>query len=465
MNKPLWNSKQLAAATAGKLENQSEWSVEKIVIDSRLVSAESLFVALKGERVDAHQFIPEILEKNSAALGENFPSSLHKNAKILRVENSFKALEEIGIYRRNQCGARIVGVTGSVGKTSTKRILSHLLSFQGATYATKGNFNNHIGVPLTLANMPENIDYAVIEMGMNHAGEIRSLTNQARPHVAIITAVAAAHLEFFDSIEGIADAKSEIMEGVSAGGFIVLDLDSPYYERLAKKAVSLGLNIISFGQNSQAKICLLSWNADGLSGFGEIKIADKTYKYKIGLPGIHQTKNACAAIAACVALGIEPEKVISALETLTPEEGRGVFREFKLSDSRKIFVIDDSYNANPASMEAGLRLLAEFNHPEVKRKIAVLGDMKELGDDSLALHKNLANVIAKFSAIDLVHTVGHHMLALNHAIEEKKRGHHAEDSLSLIPALKTSIQDKDLLLLKGSHSMHMELIIKNWTDS
>ncbi len=455
----LWTSDEVALAVKGRTETR--WSAAGISIDSRSVAFGDLFVALKGPNFDGHGFVADALAKGAAAaIVDYIPEGLPPGANLLLVRDTFQALNDLGAAARQRCGARVVGVTGSVGKTSTKEMLRQILAAQAPTHASLGNLNNHWGVPLTLARMPVDSHYAVIEMGMNHADEIRPLSKLARPHVAVITTVEAVHLEFFDSVAGIADAKAEIVEGLEPGGIAVLNRDNPYYERLAAAAAKHGADVVSFGEHGEAQSRLIKYAAHPNCSCVAAEVLGQAITYKIGVPGRHWVLNSLAVLAAAQVLGADLAQAGLALASITAPKGRG---ERHLRDWRdgQIEIIDDSYNASPASMRAAFTVLAMAKPSSSRgRRIAVLGDMLELGPEAPAAHSGLAEALQQ-SSIDLVFTAGPMMQGLHEALPVKLRGVHAANSEALIDGLRGAIRAGDVLLVKGSLGSRMGRVVEN----
>lgn len=423
MKETIWDSE--SAEKALKRKFASSWEATGVSIDTRTLEKGDLFVALQGEKTDGAKFIPEALAKGAVAVIEGLPE-----------------LEKLAAFRRAESGARAAAVTGSVGKTSVKEMLAAALAAKGRVHASSGNYNNHIGLPLSLARMPMQAEYGVFELGMNHKGEIEALSLLARPHVSVITTIEAVHLEFFASVEEIALAKAEIFTGQQPGAFAVLPADSPYFALLAGKAKERGLKITSFGTSAAADFRLLSYE-NGLvkANFGE---------YEFHMPGRHMAVNSLAAIAAASALGEAPEKSSAALSALSPQKGRG---ERILKNG--VLIIDDCYNASPASVKAALLALSDWKG----KKIAVLGDMLELGGTAPAIHAALAEDIKK-SGVDSVFTVGNLMENLYKSLPETLAAGHFKNSGEAAKSLSERLKKGDAVLIKGSNGMKMAQIVE-----
>jgi UDP-N-acetylmuramoyl-tripeptide--D-alanyl-D-alanine ligase len=444
----LWNDKTAAEATGGKA--QGTWQASRVEIDSRRIQPGDLFVAIKGENFDGHQFVADALKKGAVAA----VISKRMEGNHLLVSNTQKALEDLGRYARKRAKAKIVGVTGSVGKTSTKEMLKVALSAHGRTHASTGNFNNHIGTPLNLANLAPDIEFAVFEMGMNHAGEISHLTKMVEPHVAAITNIEGVHMEFFASIDDIADAKAEIFEGVAAGGTAIINKSGNCFERLEKAAKLRKLNVITCG-NEGADCQLLG---------SEAKIAGKHIPLALNVTGKHLMFNSLIALAAVSALGLDPQKSAEKLKEFKEPEGRG--RVMKITvEGKSIWLIDDSYNASPASMNAAFDKTQDVwkDKGGKGRKIAALGNMLELGPQSISLHKSLEAGLNR-NHFDRVFTAGELMQNLYSTLQPPMPAAHAAKAMELLPLLSKELRTGDILLIKGSHGSKMYELAKALQD-
>ena len=453
----LWTSSEAARATGGT--SVLDWAATGVSIDTRTLEPGDLFIALTGENRDGHEFAADALKKGAAsALVSRRPDNVPADAPLLVVSDTQAGLEGLGRAARARSAARIVAVTGSAGKTTTKEmlrlILSRGLSREGAVAASAASYNNHWGVPLSLARMARDAAYGVFEIGMNHAGEIRSLVKIARPHVALITTVAPAHLEYFGTVEAIADAKAEIFEGIEAKGSAILPAENSQFERLKDHARKAGVSrILSFGTTAGADARLLSASPHGEGQKILADIAGMRLAFAIGAAGTHIAMNAIAALLAARELGADLAKGADALVNFTALKGRGA--RFSAGG---IEIIDESYNANPASMAAALDLLARTKPGPGGRRIAVLGDMLELGAESVALHRALARNIAAARA-DAVFLCGPQMGALWQALPAKVRGFHSEKSSELAPEIVRSLKTGDVVLVKGSFASRMSVVI------
>ena len=454
----LWNADEAAAATDGHATRH--WRAVGVSIDSRNLKQNELFVALKGPNFDGHDFVAAALQAGAAAaLVHRVPSGLAVNAPLLIVNDSMQGLEALGHAARQRSNAAFLAVTGSVGKTGTKEMLRLALGAAGPTYASTGNLNNQWGVPLSLSNMARDCAYAVFELGMNHAGEIGPLSRQVRPKIAIITTVEPAHLEFFPSVEAIADAKAEIFEGLDADGVAILNHDNPHYERLVKAAVTHGIGrVIGFGRHADARARLVQCSLSAAASQIQAEILGEPVSYRLQMPGLHWALNSLAVLAAAKSAGVELAAAAAALTQLQPLKGRG--QRVKIAAARGTFeLIDESYNASPAAMRAAFQVLAQARPGQGGRRIAVLGDMRELGETARLLHADLAPDL-KSARVDLVFTAGPLMEWLHASLPETIRGVHAPDSQALIPAVREAVKAGDVVLVKGSLGSRMAPIVE-----
>lgn len=452
--KPLWTAQEVAAATQGK--TAGDWTADGVSIDSRKVQKGDIFVALKGAAFDGHDFVQSALEAGAAAaLVSDVPAGADASRLIL-VQDTEKALQDLGIAARARSAAKIIGVTGSIGKTGCKEMLKVALATAGKVYATSGNYNNHLGVPLTLANMPRDTEIAIFEMGMNHAGEISLLSGWVKPDVSVITTVEAAHMEFFANIEAIADAKAEIFDGMAGVGVAVLNIDNPQFTRLQKRAISKDLDrVLSFGTSDDALCQMLQYGIESFQSTVDAVIAGTRLQYRLGAIGKHWGLMSVAVLAVVDALEADLPKAAAALEYFSEPEGRGKISELKVQGGY-LRLIDDCYNASPASMAGAFEKMADLREasPEPVRTIAVLGDMLELGERSRELHVGLAPTLVN-NQIDLVFAAGEFMKQLYDALPESMRGDYDKTAAGLAPKVVKRLQHQDLVLVKGSNGSRM----------
>ncbi|MBM3598904.1 MAG: UDP-N-acetylmuramoylalanyl-D-glutamyl-2,6-diaminopimelate--D-alanyl-D-alanine ligase [Alphaproteobacteria bacterium] len=449
----LWTAAQAAVATGGK--SVGNWQASGVSIDSRSVGAGDLFVALTGDTHDGHDFVADALKRGAAAaVVARVPMGLPAGAPLLLVKHTLEALNGLGRIARARATAKVVAVTGSVGKTGTKEMLRLALTGNGRTYASAGNLNNQFGLPLSLARLPREAQFAVFEIGMNHAGEIEPLSKLARPNVALITNVEPVHLEFFDSVEAIADAKAEIFAGMDRAGVAVLNRDNRHFDRLAEAALRRGVgNVIDFGRHADARYRLIDCSV----GSGETRVtaalASRRHGYTIGAEGRHWAINSLGVLAAADALGADLGAAAAALAGMSAPKGRGQRLNVTLPGGA-LELIDDSYNASPPAMGAAFAVLAGRPIGVGGRRIAVLGDMLELGKAAPQLHQELATEIDALG-IDLVFACGPNMAFLVDALPARRRGGHAADSTALIPIVTPALRAGDVVLVKGSLGSRM----------
>jgi murE/murF fusion protein len=468
---PLWSALGVIGPLAARVNGGLPGDIHGISIDTRSLAEGDLFFAIKGERSDGHDHVHAALEKGAAAavVDEAHADALKGAGPLYVVHEVLPALERLAQAARARTAARIVAVTGSVGKTSTKEALRLVLSEanqaksgqmeSGHVHASVASYNNHWGVPLTLARMPRETRFGIFEIGMNHAGEIEALVNMVRPHIAVVTSVAPVHLEFFPDVAAIADAKAEIFSGLRPGGVAIINRDLETYDRLADHARrSPAGHIASFGEDERADAQLLNiWLAADHSTI-DARIGDEVLSYRMGAPGRHLALNSLAVLLAAQALGVPLENACAALAEFTPPAGRG--ERFTLqADDGSFTLIDESYNANPASMRAVLALAGALPIPLGGRRIAVLGDMRELGFRSDELHADLAADI-RANHIDVVFAAGPLMAHLFAALPVEVRGVWRESGSDLLDVVGEAIHGGDIVVIKGSNASRMGEIAK-----
>jgi UDP-N-acetylmuramoyl-tripeptide--D-alanyl-D-alanine ligase len=458
MAEALWTWEELVRATGGVADGTPAVPIVGFSIDTRAIAPGEVFVALTDKR-DGHEFVPAAFDRGaSAALVRNDYVGAPADGALLRVEDPLKGLEAIARAARARSDARIVAVTGSVGKTGTKEALRACLSRLGQTHAAEKSFNNHWGVPLTLARMPADSRYGVFEIGMNHAGEITPLAKLVRPHVAIITTVEPVHLQFFESVTAIAEAKAEILSGIEPGGTAVLNRDNTFFALLNERARAHGARVVSFGQSEAADVRpeVLRLGANGsdvIARAGHRRVA-----YRLGAPGAHIAQNSLAVIAALIALDADIEGGVGALASLTAAKGRGARIEVKRADGA-ILLVDESYNANPASMRSALAAMATMSREQYPRRIAVLGDMLELGEEAGRLHEELKEAVDAAEA-DLVFACGPHMQRLFQVLPAAQQGEWANTSDGIEAALVATVRGGDVVMIKGSLGSRMVPLVE-----
>ena len=457
----LWTSEEAAKAVGGTLHPaQQPWRARGVSIDSRTVTAGDLFVALKGPTFDGHDFAGDALKRGAvAALAHRAPAGIFHQMPVLMVADTMRALENLGRAARARSPAKIVAVTGSVGKTGTKEALRFVLERQGAVSASQGNLNNQWGLPLSLARLSRDAAFGVFEMGMSHAGEIASLSRLARPHVAVITTVEAVHSAFFASVDAIADAKAEIFESVEAGGAAILNRDNPQFDRLSRAARAKKIErILAFGSTRDCDVRLIDAELGPDGSSVEAEICGETITYRLAIPGRHWVVNSLAVLAAVAAAGADVIRASAALSGVSAMKGRGQ-RHAVAIDGGAFTLVDESYNASPASVRAALEALGRMQPSPGGRRIAVLGDMLELGTAAEALHESLAEPVVE-NAIDLMFAAGPNMGRLWSALPKPTRGEKAVTSADLAPAISAAVRPGDVITVKGSLGSRMGLIVE-----
>jgi len=428
-----------------------KWEASGISIDSRSIQSGEIFVAFEGEKVDGHDYVLDSFNRGaSAAIVERVPHGCDvKTHNLIVVKDSFRAMEDLAIFHRKRCKAKIIAVTGSSGKTSTKEQLVLAFSKFGKSYCSIGNFNGRLGLPISLASMPLDTEYGIFELGMNHAGEMEARTKVIRPDLAIITNIFPCHIEHFDSLKGIAMAKSEIFLGMNDDGIAIINGDTSHSDILQEQARKSGSKrIITFGEDTTNDSVLISYMSEEGASNIDAKIIDENIKFRLSSKGKHHALNALAVLSAVKALSLNLEKAASELEKFTSVKGRGATEEIITQKGKKILLIDDSYNANPGSVRASLASLDETHGG--RRTVVILSDMRELGEHDIKEHKSLAEPIS-LHKVDKVITVGNLMKHLYESVPEGKRYAHFADYKSVIDEIDNLIEDSDCVLVKGSN--------------
>jgi UDP-N-acetylmuramoyl-tripeptide--D-alanyl-D-alanine ligase len=457
----LWTADELVAASGGKITGVVTKPLNGVSIDTRTIASGDIFVAIKGGTHDAHDFVTKALAVGAGvAIVSRVTEEMKAAGPLLVVENDpLKGLEKIGCAARARSHAQIVGVTGSVGKTSTKEMLRVALSASGLTHSSVASFNNHWGVPLTLARMPRNTAYGVFEIGMNHVGEITPLVDMVRPHVAIVTNVAPVHVGNFNSIGEIADAKAEIFSGVLPSGYAVLNRDNPFFERLAAAARGFGIqNIVSFGAHEKADVRSERVVLHSSCSCVTADVMGEKLIYKLGVPGEHMVLNSLAVLAAVKLIGADLARAALALAVAEAAKGRGVHHHLRI-ESGELLLIDESYNANPVSMAAALALLGRAKTGKGGRRIAVLGDMLELGKHGEALHAELFKAVDA-NNVDALYAAGPLMAHLWEKTPPERRGAFAKTSAELKDSLLNGLHAGDVVMIKGSLGSRMGPLVE-----
>ncbi len=444
----LWTSEEAARATGGRCA--VAWTCTGVSSDSRKVAAGDLFVALEGPRFDGHDFVAAALNRGAAAaLVARRPDGVADGAPLLEVDDSLAALNRLARAARERAEARVIALTGSVGKTSTKEALKLALSAQAPAFASPASFNNQWGVPLSLAALPRDARYGVFELGMNHPGEIAPLARLVRPHVAVVITVEGVHLEFFDSLAAVAASKAEVFEGMGEGGVAVLNLDNPFHKILAAAARARGVKeFVGFGAHPHAAVRLVDAALGPESSAVTAEVAGERIAFEVGAPGRHWVTIGLAALAAVYAVGADVQCAAASLADVRPLPGRGARHRIDIG-GEPFTLIDESYNANPASMRAAIALLGAAEPAAGGRRIAVLGDMLELGDGAPDLHVGLAEPLVAAPA-DLVFTVGANMARLRGALPAAMRAGHAARAEDLVAPVTAAVRAGDVVMVKGS---------------
>jgi UDP-N-acetylmuramoyl-tripeptide--D-alanyl-D-alanine ligase len=457
-NDPLWSGLALVGALNARVSGGAlPLGVGGISIDTRSLAPGDLFVAIKGESLDGHDYVRTAFERGAVAavIDEAHAAELSGGAGTLYiVKDTQEALERLGLQGRARAAAYVAAITGSVGKTSTKEMAREVFSHFGPTHASAASYNNQWGVPLSLSRMPADTRFGVFELGMNHAGEIASLVQLVQPHVAVITKVAPAHLEHFSSLEAIADAKAEIFGGLLEGGVAIVNRDDDVYERLLEAARALGVaHVFTFGKNPEAQARLLSYETQDGKGVVTADILGLKLQFRIGAPGEHLAVNALAVLLVAYVFGLDLDAAAAKLEGFQAPKGRGAQEKIAIA-SGEITLIDESYNANPTSVRAALSLLADAKPGPRGRRIAVLGDMLELGPESGEMHADLAGDLLR-ARVDVLFTAGQQAARAFYAVPHAMQGAHRRTAAELEEPFLAALRDGDVVMLKGSNSMRM----------
>ncbi|MGL9717583.1 MAG: UDP-N-acetylmuramoyl-tripeptide--D-alanyl-D-alanine ligase [Wolbachia sp.] len=441
-----WNAKLMLLAEGKKVN---------ISTDTRSIKKGDLFIALKGKNFDGHDFLHEAFLKGAAAAIVS--EDKYRNLPLIVVQDTLKALHNMASYyvKNVFVNAKVIAITGSIGKTTTKDMLHTVLSQYGVSHVNEGNLNNNIGLPLTILKAPENCQYLILEMGMNKAGEIEELSKISNPDIAVITNIEPAHIENFSSLFDIAQAKLEVLYGMKNNGTLVLNRDNKYYDYLSLHA---DRNVVSFGKDKNTTVCLLDLirNDDGLN----LKIRlnnDHIINCNLPVQGEHFAYSVLAVAAVVQSLGLDVSKLPLVLENFSVTKGRGSVHKAKYN-GKYVHLIDDSYNASPASMKAAIRTLGIYSN---QRKVALLGDMLELGDESVIFHTKLLDFVVEHN-VNKVYTVGKFMLELHGLLPGNIKGTHFNDSNQLKSDLANIVQDNDVILVKGSRGMRMDLVVQEF---
>ena len=454
----LWTGQAAQQAMAATLSGEAH-AINGISIDTRTLQPGDLFFAIQGDVRDGHEFVAAALQKGAAGavVLRHRLNEFAGQGTLYGADDVLGALVALGLAARARTQARIVAVTGSVGKTGTKEALKALLEKQGRTHASVASYNNHWGVPLTLARMPAETEFGIFEIGMNHANEISPLVKMVRPHAAIITAIAPVHLENLGSIEAIADAKGEIFDGLSRDGVAIIPGDSAFATRLAAHAQRNAVSrVVRFGEAEGCDPRLVSLRLDADGSDAVVSMNGMTWPVRFGSPGRHVAMNGLAVLAAIQSLGGDVSRAARDFASVTPPSGRG--QRLVLG---AITLVDESYNANPASMRAAFAVLGSMK--VVGRRIVALGDMLELGAEEMAMHRDLAGPLAA-AKVDLVFAAGPRMKHLFEALPPHQRGAWADHAEALKPYVLEALRDGDVIMVKGSNSSRMSILVRAIKD-
>ncbi len=455
----LWTTESLTEALGCYVP--AGLKITGVSIDSRTIKKGHLFIAIRGEKFNGNEFAADAVKKGAVAciVDEIHESSKALKEQLIQVESAFEALRQLAAYSRQRVKGKIIGITGSLGKTSTKEMLKIALEHQGNIYGTEGNFNNHYGLPLCLANMPADTEYGIFEMGMTGRGEISNLSKLTKPDIAIITTVDAVHLEFFTSVAGIAQAKSEIYDGMKPDGVAVINLDNPYAQILIERAKEKKLKIVTFAEENKANYRLMSYTVRGEFSHIVAECNGRDMDYRINALGKHLAYNSLAVLAAVKESGAELEYGANNLRNFKAQKGRGAVIKVANKD---VIIIDDSYNASPASIRAALDNL-QFYKNDNHRVIVVLGNMVQLGSETELMHTELSSYIINHN-VDKVYTVGNLMKKLFDKLPANLQGAHADSSAEMLEIVSNDIKAGDVVLIKGSNYMKMNVIVENLID-
>ncbi|MEW7006454.1 UDP-N-acetylmuramoylalanyl-D-glutamyl-2,6-diaminopimelate--D-alanyl-D-alanine ligase [Lentilitoribacter sp. EG35] len=459
----LWTISDMISVMHGRAHGNMPEGITGISIDSRNMDQGGAFFAIKGDRFDGHEFVTSALANGAGVLvvaEEKIPSLVSLTAPMIIVEDVLVAMEALGRAARARVAGKVIAITGSVGKTTAKEMLRTALSPSGKVHASVASFNNHWGVPLTLARMPKDTNFGVFEVGMNHTGEIRTLIDMVQPHIALITTVEAAHMGNFNDIAEIADAKSEIMEGVISEGSVVLNRDNDQYDHLLERAEELGMaqNSKSFGQDERSDFRLISCKSHSDCSCFSMIIDGEEAAVKLGAPGDHLVQNALGVLGVCSLVGADMARAALALADFSAEKGRGARTQCSIGDGT-FTLIDESYNANPASMRAAISLLSSTDVGRGGRRIAVLGDMLEMGRFSEALHAELAEPLYE-AQVDIVALSGQDMSHLADVLRGEIQVYYRSEIKAIIDWLVTKLRPGDVVMVKSSLGVGFGKIVK-----
>ena len=456
----LWTSDEVARAVS-PVAMSGAFEANGVTFDSRAVGKGDLFFAMTGENADGHGFVADALSRGAAAaiVSRDVPGA---KGNLVKVGDTMKALVALGHAGRMRSRARVASVTGSAGKTSTKDALCAMLSAQAPTSASTASFNNHVGVPISLARLPREARYGVFEIGMNHPGEIEPLARQVEAHVGVITNVGSAHIGHMGSEEAIAEEKSCLFAGMREGAVAVLNRDNRHYPRLVERARGFGVSrIVAFGKDAASDARLVACDLQDTGSDVVANLHGRRIEYRLGAAGEHQVLNSLAALAVVEALGADVLKAAATLAEVKATPGRGARRRLKFGAGQgqgTIEFLDESYNANPASMAAMLAVLARTRPAPGGRRLLVMGDMRELGEDADAFHAGLAEAVAASGAAR-VFLCGPHMKALWSKLAAAQKGAYGADSAAIAGEVAAALRAGDVIAVKGSLGSKMKIVV------
>jgi UDP-N-acetylmuramoyl-tripeptide--D-alanyl-D-alanine ligase len=455
----IWTAKEAVQATGGTCDG--DWQATSVSIDTRTLEKGDLFIALAGEQGDGHDYVAKAFENGAAAALVARKIDGVPEDKLLIVEDTLKGLEALGRASRARCGATIIAITGSVGKTGTKELMATAFGANGQTHASVKSYNNHWGVPLSLARMHAGTDYAIFEIGMNHEGEISPLSKMVQPDIAVITTIAPVHIENFDNgMDGIVAAKAEIFDGVKEGGKVVLNKDNEYYGALKSKAEKRGLKVQSFGEDEDADATLTNILEAANGSRVEARILGEKLDYSLQIAGRHIATNALAVMLTVKLAVADMKKAAKAVARQEPIAGRGKRELLNIGQAdNPVTLIDESYNASPTAMRAAFKVLALIDPGRGGRRIAILGDMLELGRDSDQMHADLALPL-KAAGVDLVYTCGQRMKKLYDKLPDSQKGAHKDTSRELAQIVPDVLIPGDVVMVKGSLGSKMGTVVE-----
>lgn len=455
----IWADRDAASAVQGTLQG-GPWTATGISIDTRSLQAGDLFIALRGDQGDGHDYVAQALEKGAAAaVVERIPDGL-SGANLLLVKDTLEAMRNLGRAARARTGAKVIAITGSVGKTGTKEMLAAAFGALGQVHASSKSYNNHWGVPYSLASMHGGVDYGIFEIGMNHTGEISPLSQMVRPDVAIITTVAPVHLEHFASERDIADAKAEIFDGMKPGAIAILNRDNEWFSHLKGHALEKNMKVLSFGEHENADCRMIDCIEAANGSRVQADIMGEQITFTLQIPGRHIAQNALAVLLAVHVMHGDVRAAAASLSRIQPIAGRGMREYLDIGDAHNpVTLIDESYNASPTSMRASFKVLALVDPGRGGRRIAILGDMRELGAQGARLHAELALPL-RAADVQLVYTCGPLMKNLYDALPEGKKGAHKDNSHDLAQIVPDVLTPGDVVMVKGSNGSKMGVVVE-----